>query len=39
VHFRSLFVELTNTAGDVPSMRQEGKQPGIDMRRGVPRSR
>lgn len=38
VHFRSLFVELTNTTGDgdVPSREERGKS-GVDMRRGVPR--
>jgi hypothetical protein len=38
VHFRSLFVELTNTTGDgeIPSREERGK-PGVDMRRGVPR--
>lgn len=37
VHYRALFVELTNTPGDVPNMERERDRSGVDMRKGVPR--
>jgi hypothetical protein len=40
VHYRSLFVELTNTPGDVPTMSRPEREPSkVDMRKGVPRGR
>jgi hypothetical protein len=41
VHFRELFVELTNSGGDVPRVKEDRDrdQRGVDMRSGVPRGR